>query len=95
VWTWYLGKGCLCHSCSPIGFGAIPAGTGRHGADGGPKHQVVSQDPREELYDLSHPICRQGAEEVVCSWGINLRALVVSAFAADSCKVTLRLDNQS
>lgn len=94
VWTWCLGKKCLCCGCSSIRFDAIPASMGWHDADGSPKHRVVSQDPRDEPYDLLHPICRQGVEEVVYSWEINLGAPVISAFAADSGKVTLRLDHQ-
>lgn len=36
VWTWYLGKKCLCCSCVPLMFGAIPAGMGWHNAGGSP-----------------------------------------------------------
>lgn len=95
MWSWCLGKKCLCYSCSPVRFDAIPAGVGWHDPDGSAKHRIVSQDSREEPDDPSHPICGQGEEGVVCSWEINLGALVISAFAADSCKVTLRLDHQS
>lgn len=81
--------------CSPVRFDAIPAGVGWHDPNGSAKHRVVSQESREEPDDPSHPICGQGAEGVVYSWEMNLGALVISAFAADSCKVTLRLDHQS
>lgn len=92
VWTWCLGKKCLCCDGSPIGFDAIPAGMGWHDADSSPN---ISQDPGEEPHDPSHPICRRGVEEVVYSWEINLEASVISAFVTDSGKVTQRLDHQS
>lgn len=94
MWTWCLGKKCLCCGCCPVRFDAIPAGMGWHDAAGSPKHWVASQDPRKKPYDLLHSICRQDAEKVVYSWEINL-SINDFCFAADSGKVTLRLDHRS
>lgn len=38
---------------------------------------VVPQDPREEPYDLSLPICRQGEEKAVHSWEISFGFLLL------------------
>lgn len=45
---------------------------------------IVSQDSREEPYDLLFPIFRQGKEEVVYSWEINLGFLLLLLVQAKS-----------